>query len=175
MITEAYILDYFCQVIEEALDIFGFDGDDMYALRNSFLTVKQMRPVGTANQSTGEVEINSCFIGTDLYDSLHDTIRHEVAHLVTPIYCASHGKEWKRNAKMLRAVPKSSKSLPISYHNNKPIQIHAILENGEKVFVKAMLRRSSKYKTGTESSFSFKSIRAGRFYKVKQWIIEERA
>jgi hypothetical protein len=169
MITETYIREYFAQVIEEAFEIFGLEGDELYVLRNSFLVIKAMRPMGTAHCITGEVKINLVFIGTELYSQLHDTIRHEVAHLVTPLEYASHGKEWKRNARLLRAVPAASAAMPKEYHNQFPVRIYALLENGAKVFIRAGLRKSSKYKKGTEHKFSVRGV------QVKEWIIEEKA
>jgi hypothetical protein len=166
-ITTDYIRNYFSDVVEEAFEIFGFDGDDSYVLRNCSLNIKKMRPLGTAHQITGEVCVSDSFIGTNLYDRLHNTIRHEIAHIVTPIHELSHGAVWKRNAKLLRAEPKATCPMPKEWHEKKPIQVYALLSNGEKVFVRAMHRKSKRFASGTECRYSIRGL------QVKKWIVKE--
>ena len=102
MITQQDIFDLVAREVDRAYCYYP-DWEHHYI----GVEIENSRTVLGRATNLGRVKISRAFIGTQAWDDLLDTVRHELAHLVAGLN-ARHGPDWRRVARDLGAVPEAS-------------------------------------------------------------------
>lgn len=133
-------------------------------IRLNEIIIKNTRALGIAS-SNGNITINSSFVGTELYDELIDTIRHEIAHLVVGIN-QGHNNVWKACCLRIGCNPNRSTNVKdekfITNHYN--YALYAEFVDGSEILVGRYKRRSQKFIKAKPHQYSIKGRPIVRFY-----------
>ena len=135
----------------------------IYELRNETIKIipehkwdVQLASVGMTNRkraaglasSTGDRLINQAFVGTELFDKLDDTIRHELAHLAAGVR-QGHNRIWKRVAHAFGCDIHKTEYAEAEQTLSRKIQhkywLIAITDTGERITIRSADRKSRRY------------------------------
>lgn len=170
MITKKFIIDTTFSEYNTFLKAHNMSAS--IPLRN--VVVKKMSPFGAA-VSDGSIRINNAYVGTELYDELLDTIRHEISHLIVG-FAEGHGRKWQKCCKLIGCNPEASTSISDKtfLKNNYNYALFAIFaDNGEVKMVKHYKRMTTKYTSAKPNSYSIKGRGIERFYFEEISIIDK--
>lgn len=105
-ITEEYIHSRYKELREECLNKIPTKYWKVMPAETVILNKRLSSSLGRAFVS-GKIDINhKAYVGSMAYESLDDTIRHELAHVCAP-KGEGHGALWKKTAKYFGANPSS--------------------------------------------------------------------
>ncbi|MGP5159880.1 SprT-like domain-containing protein [Pseudoalteromonas prydzensis] len=165
MITIDFIQDKYQKYIKEFSDVIALDNWTHYPLNKVELSSKATY-LGEAFTS-GLVELNERFIGTDCYSLLDNTIKHELCHLMVGI-ANGHNNKFKRAANRFD-VQKNELFNDLSKIISKTkykYEVYVKLVNGSRAFIGGAHRKSKKYtqyNVSDEKNLSYKSVTIDTF------------
>ncbi len=146
------------------------------------VVIKSMgkRVYGRAS-SRGIVTISTLFIGTEAHDSLLDTVRHELAHLLAGT-AARHGSAWKVTARLLGADPSSTGEAGCATLEDKmrgKYELIAHFEDGTSKTVGYMHKRSAARLNYKPTEYRWKHVQGKKImrfsYKLRDNNANKRA
>lgn len=128
------------------------------------IVIKKMRPFGKVNNK-GVMYINSSYIGTEMYEDLIDTIKHELAHLIVG-FQYDHGPVWKACCVEIGCAPVATRKLTNKDYikNNYNFVLMAEFVDGEVMRIKECMRRSSKYTNAKAGQYRVRGKVVSKFY-----------
>lgn len=159
MITLTYITDIYYEILSECkekLDIVHWTHSPCR------IELTNRKVLGTASIH-GVVTISKAFVGTRDYDALHDTIRHELAHLAAGIN-EKHGINWKRMAVRFGATPRHSGTVSDDVKDTMyKYYILAHMVDGSVIACKPANKRTKKFTHYNGLSLSIRGVDISRF------------
>ena len=159
MITLTYITDIYYEILTECMELVNIEGW-IHPPRRVELTNRKV--LGTASIH-GVVTISKAFINTSDYDTLHNTIRHELAHLAAGI-SENHGVNWKRMAVRFGANPRHSSSVSDEIKDTMyKYYIIAHMADGRELACKPANKRTKKFTHYNGWSMSIRGVDIKRF------------
>jgi len=169
MITEKFIIDTVHAEYSEFLAKHSVT--PVIPLRK--VVVKKMRPFGAA-VSDGTIRINLSFVGTELYEHVLDTIRHEIAHMVVG-FEVGHGRSWKACCRKIGCTPSARASVTDTGYiqNNYNYALIAVFNDDSELVVKHYKRKSKKYTQADSDRYNINGKKVKRFYFVDISVIEQ--
>lgn len=144
-ITIEYIFQRIHTLHQEVMQIIPEHKWDV-PLTNVGMTNRK-RAAGLASNK-GDILINHIFVGTNLFDKLDDTIRHELAHLAAGVK-HKHNHVWKRIAHAFGCDIHKTEHSEANEILTSKIQhkywLIAITDTGERITIKSADRKAKRY------------------------------